>query len=302
MFKFLEKRYKKKEEIILISGILGIVLNSILSAFKIVIGILSNSIAITADGFNNFFDVTSSVVAVVSAKFSSKKADDNHPFGHGRFEYISALVIAFIIVIAGFEILRKSYDKLFVAVETQYGLLEIILMGLAVVVKIWMVRYNRYIAKKYSSHVNAAVASDSRNDALSGIAIFICLLFGRYVDYPLDAIAGLILSVYIMYSGYLIARDMMYVLLGAKPSDELVEQIKRVLASEEMIKNVHDIYVHDYGMGHAHCTAHVGIPSHVSLIDAHTAVDQLEKKVKAEIGVDITLHVDPIIDGVIAED
>lgn len=302
MFKLLEKCCTKKEDVILVSGILGIVLNSLLSAIKITFGWFSNSIAITADGFNNFFDVTASLVAVISAKFSAKKADDNHPFGHGRFEYISALVIAFIIVIAGFEILRKSYDKLFLPVESQYGILEIIILAIAVVVKIWMVRYNRYIAKKYGSHVNAAVASDSLNDVFSGIAIFICLLLGLYVNFPLDAIAGLILSVYIMYSGYLIARDMMYVLLGAKPSDELVEQIKRILASEEMIKNVHDIYVHDYGMGHAHCTAHVGILSHVSLIDAHNAVDRLEKKVKAEIGVDITLHVDPIIDGVIAKD
>lgn len=279
---------------IFLSGIVGTILNIILAAAKLSAGMIIGSISITADGVNNLFDSVSSVMASVSAKVSVKEPDEEHPYGHGRFEYIAALIVSFVVVVVGFEILQESIARLFgksPSVQTIWGA---VLMAASVLVKIWMVVYNKALAKKYDSPVNSAIATDSFGDAIAGIVITQSLAIMYFVDLPLDAISGIVLAVYIMYSGYQIAREMIAELMGTTAAPEVLEKIEKIILADPDVLGMHDCYIHNYGSDVSVGSVHVEIDSRQDLVSAHETVDRLEEMIMEKFGIEITMHIDPV--------
>lgn len=286
--------FQNRDKSIFVSGLVGIVLNIFLAGGKILLGLLSHSISITADGINNFFDAASAIVATVSAKISAKEADAEHPYGHGRAEYISAMIIAFIIVLVGFELLKSSLSAFFCERQSAFGTTEIGFMIFAVIVKVWIIKYNTYIDKRFDSPINRAVAEDSRNDVYSSLLILSCLFLELFFDYPFEILGGVILSVYIISSGYKIAKDMIGILLGSSPTKDMLERLEAILSESDRVYRVHNWRMHEYGPGRRYCSVNVCMRGEETLYDAHELIDRLEKRVLDETGVEITIHIDPI--------
>lgn len=297
------KNYEKvedssvRESYSILAGVIGVLCNIFLFATKLTIGFMMNSIAIISDAFNNLSDTGSSLVAIVGAKLSGIDADQEHPFGHGRFEYIASLIISFIIMLVGFELLKSAFDKILHPEKLSFNLILMVVLILSIFVKVWMYSYNRYIGSIINSSVNKANAADSLNDVIATSAVVITTLLGQVIDFPLDGIAGVIVSMLIMYTGFGIAKDTVNILLGMSPSLELVTRIHEIIDSNVYIVGSHDLKVHDYGPGRTIASIHTELSDQTDIVKAHTIIDGLEKLILAELGIDIVIHVDPIGEG-----
>jgi len=277
-----------------LAGFLGIGCNISLFAVKLTLGLMMNSIAIISDAFNNLSDTGSSLVAVVGAKLSGREADLEHPYGHGRFEYVASLVISFIILLVGFELLKSSVSKILTPEPVSFNWILTFILILSVLVKAWMYSYNRYIGNLISSSVNHATAADSLNDVIATSAVILTTIVGNFIDFPLDGIAGTVVSCLVMMTGYNIAKDTVSLLLGMSPSEETVTQIYEIIESNEYIVGAHDLKVHDYGPGRKIASIHTELSDQTNIVRAHQIVDGLEKRVLKELGIDLVIHVDPI--------
>ena len=286
--KYVRERYG------VLGGALGIICNFILFVIKVVLGTLMNSIAIISDEFNNLSDMASSVVTIVSAKMSNRRADKEHPFGHGRIEYIGTLIVSFIIVIVGFELLTTSFAKIIEPEEVQFNVILIAILCLSVLIKFWMYGYNKYIAKTINSTVMDATAHDCLNDVISTGAVIVSLIIGRFTTLPVDAIAGLIVSGFIMYSGINLCKEVSGIILGTPPNPETVKQISETVLKGEGIIGIHDLLVHDYGPGCVIASVHAEVPDDVNIVKVHEIIDEIEKKVNKEHGIMLVIHMDPI--------
>jgi len=283
-----------REKYGILSGVLGIVCNLFLFLLKLLIGLTMNSIAITSDAFNNLSDMGSSMMTVIGAKMSNQKPDAEHPFGHGRFEYVASLIISFIIMVMGFELLKNAVDKIIHPEPVQFSGLLMVILTVSVLIKVWMYAYNRYIGQLIDSKVNMATAYDSINDVVATGAVIITTLVGQFLTFPIDGIAGVLVSLLIMYTGFEVAKDTIDVLLGRSPSDDLVNKISSAICSAEIINGCHDLKVHDYGPGRSIASVHVEVSDQLDLVTAHSEIDRIEKKILRELGVDIVLHIDPM--------
>ena len=279
------------------SGIVGIICNLFLFGLKVTIGLLTGSIAILSDGVNNLSDTGSSVVSVVGAKLSGRDADVEHPYGHGRFEYVASLIISFLIMMVGFELFKESLSKIrnpeIIELSTKMAVILILSIG----IKIWMFTYNRYIGKLIDSSMNRAAAADSLNDVVATSAVIIATIVGAYFKVPLDGYAGIIVSCLIMYTGFGVAKETVSLLLGMSPSEETVEKIMSIITSCEDIQGAHDLKVHDYGPGRSIASIHTELSNKTDIVKAHMIIDRLEKQVMKELGIDLVIHVDPIGEG-----
>ncbi|MBQ4515251.1 MAG: cation transporter [Clostridia bacterium] len=304
MIKFLIKRFvpdflqvtKKevRERYGVLAGILGIICNIFLFLVKLIIGFLMNSIAIISDAFNNLSDMGSSVVTIIGLKMSNMHADKEHPFGHGRIEYISSLIVSFIIMLVGFELLKSSVGKIINPEKPELNLILIIILCLSVLVKVWMFSYNRYIGKQINSGVIKASATDSLNDVISTGAVIISAIISGFVSFPIDAIAGSAVSVLVMYSGFSIAKETISILLGNPPDPELVAEINERILSQNGIVGTHDLIVHDYGPGRVMASVHAEVPDDIDIVKIHEIIDLAEKGIARDLGVHIVIHMDPI--------
>ncbi len=304
MIKFLVKHFisdfeqvaKKevRERYGVLAGALGIICNIFLFAVKLAIGFLMNSIAITSDAFNNLSDMGSSVVTIIGLKMSNLKADKEHPFGHGRIEYISSLIVSFIIMLVGFELFKSSVDKIINPEKPELNLVLIIILILSVLVKVWMFSYNRYIGNKINSGVIKASATDSLNDVISTGAVIVSAILSGFVDFPIDAIAGSAVSVLVLYSGFSIAKETISVLLGNPPDAELVAEINERILAQEGIVGTHDLIVHDYGPGRVMASVHAEVPDDIDIVRIHEIIDLAEKEIARDLDVHIVIHMDPI--------
>ncbi|MCD4714352.1 MAG: cation diffusion facilitator family transporter [Clostridiales bacterium] len=307
MIRFLIKKFVKdykntndksvRESYGVFSGVLGIICNLFLFGVKLAIGLIMNSIAITSDAFNNLSDTGSSMITILGAKLSNRVPDEEHPFGHGRFEYISSLIIAFIIILVGFELLKSSFDKILNPEKVEFSWILIVILSVSILVKVWMYFYNRYIGNAIGSKVNQAAAYDSLNDVVATSAVILTTIVGKFIDFPIDGIAGLIVSMLIMYTGYGVAKDTVNVLLGMSPSAETVDKINSQILECDFIEGVHDLKVHDYGPGRTIASVHVEMSDRISIVKAHTEIDKVEKRILNDLGIDIVIHVDPMPDG-----
>ncbi len=304
MTKFLIKKWiknyenvsdrKVRESYLVFAGILGIFCNLVLFAAKLAIGLLINSIAVVSDAFNNLTDMGSSLVSILGAKLSNRPADDVHPYGHGRFEYIAALAVAFIIFAVGLELAGSSYDKLLNPEKVAFSPAVLVILILTVLVKLWMFFFNSYIGKAVNSSISRANAFDSLNDCLATGLVIVSMLIGLYADFPVDGLAGLLISLIILYAGFDIARDTVNLLLGSAPDSVLVDSINQLVSSGSCVVGTHDLEVHDYGPSRMIASIHAEVPDYMNIVEVHGCVDTLEKTVKDELGINIIIHMDPI--------
>ncbi len=277
------------------AGLLGIICNLFLFALKIGVGTAMSSIAIISDAFNNLSDTGSSLVSIIGTKLSAKKPDREHPFGHGRLEYISSLVVAVIIMLVGFELFKSSSAKIFNPEEVSLSPVLLGILCISIPVKLWMYSYNTYIGKITNSGVILATAKDCINDVLATGAVIVSAVIGRLISFPpLDGIVGTIVSVIIFYSGLRIALDTVDILLGAPPEKELIEAIRSCVLATEGVVGVHDLIVHDYGPGRVLASVHAEVPDDCNVVEIHEVIDILEQKIYNELGVHMVVHMDPI--------
>ena len=280
-----------------LAGVVGIVCNLILSALKIGIGLIVGSLSISADGFNNLTDMGSSVVAMLGFKLAGKPADRDHPFGHGRMEYMSAFIVAVLILLVGFELLKSSVTAL-VNGETapEYSLISILILAFSVIIKLWLFFFNRKLSKSIDSEVLAATAKDSLNDCVATTAILISVGVTRFVEVPfnLDAVMGILVAVFILISGIGSAKDTINQILGQPPEEETINEISDFILSFPEFYGIHDLIVHNYGPGRQFASVHVEVPQNIDIVKCHEEIDLCEKLLFERTGINVVIHMDPI--------
>lgn len=278
-----------------LSGVVCIVLNVVLCVAKAVVGIASGSVSVVADAVNNLSDASSNVVSLIGFKLASRPADKGHPYGHGRFEYLAGLVISVLVTAVGIELARSGLQRILhpEAVETSLPL--VVVMLLACAVKAWMMAFNKTLASRIESETLAATATDSRNDALSTLAVLACTLVSQLTGLQLDGWVGLALGVFVLVSGLGLVRDTVNTLLGEAPSPELVAHIRNEILSQPGVLGMHGLMVHDYGPGRKFASAHVVMPAEVDPLETHAVLDGIEKRLLAHDGIELTLHYDPVV-------
>lgn len=285
---------KVRERYCVLGGVAGAVCNLILFGIKLAIGIAMNSIAVMSDAFNNLSDMGSCFVAVIGAKMAGRRPDREHPFGHGRIEYISSLIVAFMIMMVGFELLKTSFDKIRNPEEMIFSVTMIIILAASLLVKFWMFCAYRYIGRTINSTVMLATAKDSINDVISTSAVIIATVIGNFLPFKIDGIVGLVVAVYIMIGGFNLAKDTIDLLLGTKPSDELIKSIGGEIMRHREIVGMHDLIVHDYGPGRVFASVHAEVPDNADIVQAHEIIDRIERDVMDKMGVVLVIHMDPI--------
>lgn len=280
-----------------LSGIVGIVCNFLLSLFKIAVGLIIGSISVMADGLNNLSDMGSSVVTMVGFKMAAKPADKDHPFGHGRMEYLSAFIVAMLILLVGFELIKSSVESL-IAKDTapKYPLMVYIVLFISVIIKLWLFLFNKKLGKIIASDALYATAQDSRNDAITTVVIILSAICSRFVPayINLDAIMGVLVGLFIIYSGIGAAKETVDKLLGQPPEEALVDELEKTILSFSDFSAIHDLIVHNYGPGRCLASVHVEVSQNIDVVHCHEQVDLCEKLVKEKLGVLLTIHSDPI--------
>lgn len=283
-----------RERHCILIGIVGIVCNLLLFILKFFSGLILNSVAVMSDAFNNFSDMGSSVISIFAAVMSGKAPDRDHPFGHGRIEYVASLTISFIIFLVGFELLKSSVEKIFNPEAVVLNVPILVLLLLSCLVKLWLYFGNKYIAKKISSPSVHATAIDSVNDAISTFAVIFATIIGIITGLPLDGYIGVLVSFLILKGGIKSAADTVGVLLGKAPDKETVEKIERLITSVDGICGIHDLIVHDYGPGRIFASVHAEVPESVPVMRSHEIIDKIEVDVLKETGIELVIHMDPI--------
>lgn len=278
-----------------LSGIVGILCNILLTAAKFIVGSATGSIAITADAANNLSDAGSSAVTLVSFRLANKPADDEHPFGHGRIEYVCALIVSFIILLMGGELIRSSVDKILHPEPLQFSVTALIVLLASIGVKIWMAVFNRNIGKRINSTAVGAVVMDSVSDTAATTVSMIALILSKFTSVPLDGYMGIVVALFIIATGIGIFKDTMNELLGTPASPETVQEIECDILSYEGVIGVHDLMVHDYGPGRMFASAHVEVPSDCDIMACHDTIDRIERDIKKKFAINIVLHMDPIV-------
>lgn len=278
----------------ILCGSVGIVLNILLFVLKLIAGILGNSVAITADALNNLSDSGSSVITLLGFKLAGQKPDPHHPFGHGRLEYISGLIVSLIILLMGCELLKTSIEKIITPEPVEFNTPMAIILAVSIAVKLYMAAYNKKIAKKISSATMTAAASDSISDSIATTVVLLSMIVSQIFRIQIDGICGTAVSLFILASGFQAAKETVNPLLGQPPSNEFVEQIRQIVLSEQEIVGMHDLIVHDYGPGRRMISLHAEVPENGDLLKTHDAIDNTEKKLAEKLGCSAVIHMDPI--------
>ena len=279
----------------MLCGILGIVLNVMLFTGKFIAGFLSNSIAITADAVNNLSDAGSSFVTLIGFKLAGQKPDTEHPYGHGRMEYISGLVVAAAILLMGYELAKDSISKIITPQETEFSWLVVGILLVSIGVKIYMFFYNNSVAKKIESPAMAATAKDSLSDSVATSVVLVSALVSHYTSIKIDGYCGLLVAVLIFYAGYTAAKETLNPLLGQKASEEFEQEIEDIVMAHEEVCGIHDLFVHDYGPGRQIISLHAEVSADSDIMMIHDVIDNIEKELRVKLGCDATIHMDPIV-------
>ena len=277
-------------------GLMGILLNIVLFAIKFFAGTISNSIAITADAFNNLSDAGSSVVTLVGFKLSEQKPDAKHPYGHGRIEYISGLIVSAVILLMAFEMLKDSVGKIIHPEETSFSIVIIAILVISILVKFYMAFYNFRVGKKIDSATIRATGTDSLSDTISTIVVLISTIVGHFTSLHIDGVCGIIVGLFILYAGISTAKETLSLLMGEPPEKEYVDSIEElVLNFDERILDVHDLMVHDYGPGRKIISLHAEVPADGDILEIHDVIDNLEKQLAEQFHCLATIHMDPVV-------
>ncbi|MBQ2718999.1 MAG: cation transporter [Clostridia bacterium] len=276
-------------------GILGIFLNLLLFAAKLLVGLFTGAISVMADALNNLTDAGSSVVSLIGFRLSGQKPDKHHPFGHGRIEYLSGLFISMLILLVGFELAKSSVEKILFPVPVGFYLWAALILSASVLIKGYMAFYNLRLGKRLSSPAMRATGFDSLSDAVATATVLLCLCLSTVTALPLDAYCGLLVSLFILYSGLRSAKETVSPLLGEPPSPELIERILRIVYSHGEVAGIHDLIVHNYGPGRSMLSLHAEVRADADLLETHDMIDNIERELSRELSCDAVIHMDPIV-------
>lgn len=276
-------------------SIIGIIVNLLLFAGKFTVGTLFGSISVRADAINNLSDAGSSVVSLISFKISSKPADRKHPYGHARIEYIASMVVSFIIIYIGFDLLKESVNKIINPEKTEFSIISMVVLGVSVLAKLWLALVNKGIGKKIGSDVMKASSADSLSDAIATSAVMIAMIIMKLTGFETDAYMGVIVAVIIMIAGAKILNETKDHLLGGPPDEEIVEGIRRIVDANPAALGIHDMFIHNYGPGRVIASLHIEVDGSADFFETHDCIDNIEKQISTELGIICTIHMDPIV-------
>ena len=285
---------KVRESYGMLSSIVGIVNNIILFVVKYIMGTMANSISIISDGFNNLSDCGSCIVTMLGYKMAAKPADRDHPFGHGRMEYLSALVMAGLIMLMGIELFRNSLTKVIHPEKVEFSVVVLVVLVISIGIKLWMAIFNRILGKRINSGVMEATSKDSRNDAIATTGTAIALCLSLVTDLPVDGIMGIIVSVIILWAGFGIVKDTVDELLGKPADKELVDKLCEITNKDSRIIGMHDLILHNYGPGNTIGSCHLEVRSDENILEIHDLIDRIEREVFEKLNIVITIHMDPV--------
>ena len=272
----------------------GIFLNLLLFAGKYIAGLISGSVAITADAFNNLSDAGSSIITLLGFAIAGKKPDPDHPFGHGRAEYLAGLVLSGVIILMGFELVKSSFEKILHPEPISSGLLPAVILVCSILVKFYMCLYNRSVGKKINSAAMQATATDSLSDSIATTVVLLSMGISYFFHVNIDGYAGLLVAVFIIYAGFNAAKDTVSPLLGQAPDPEFVQQVADIVTAHPEVVGIHDLAVHDYGPGRVMVSLHAEVSGDGNIFDLHDAIDTAETELKEQLGCIATIHMDPI--------
>ena len=291
------KKPKVRAAVGKLSGIVGIICNLILFGLKLLVGTVSGSVSITADAMNNLSDATSAIVTLIGFKLAEKPADEDHPYGHARYEYLSGLAVAAMIVVIGFELAKTSVEKIITPTAVEFSVpVAIVLVG-SIAVKLWLCLFNRRLGKHIDSPALLATSADSRNDAVSTFAVLLAAVIELLTQWRIDGYMGLAVALFILYSGAMLAKDTISPLLGETASPELRELIVSVVTAQPKVLGYHDLMVHDYGPGQRFASMHVEMDVMDDPLECHELIDNLERECLKQHNVHLVLHYDPVVTG-----
>ncbi len=276
-------------------GAIGIFCNLLLFVGKLLAGILTGAVSIMADALNNLSDAGSSVVTLIGFKMAGKPADTEHPFGHGRIEYLSGLFVAMAILLMGYELLKSSVGKILHPETLEFQWISVGILIAAILVKLWMAYFNTRLGNRISSEAMKATAADSLSDCISTGAVLAGMLIFYFFNINLDGYIGTVVAVVVLIAGYNAAKDTIQPLLGVTPDQEIVETIRQLVLSEPMILEIHDMVIHDYGPGRRMVSLHAEVAYDVDLMAAHDVIDNIEKRLEEQLHYEATIHMDPVV-------
>ena len=290
-----EKNPANRKKAGFLAGFLGVAANLLLFIIKIIIGLVTASVSVVADAFNNLSDMASSIVTIVGFKMADMPADEEHPFGHGRIEYISAFVVSLLIILAGFELLKSSAGKVIEPSETSFSLIAILVLALTIPIKMLLSNINFKLGKFIGSAAIEAASADSRNDVIVTLVTIISALLSKFLGfYVLDGYIGALVALFIMYSGFSFAKETIEPLLGGQPDCEMVKKIEGIILKGSEVCGIHDLIVHNYGPDKYIASAHAEVRVDADILKVHDEIDLIERQIMKEMGVQITIHIDPI--------
>ena len=279
----------------MLSSVTGIIVNILLSAVKLIIGIFANSISIISDALNNVTDAGSSIVTMIGFKVSQKKIDKDHPWGHGRMEYITAFIVDILIVLVGVELFKSSFDKIIHPTLPDISNITIVILVIAVLTKLWLFVFYNKIAKTIDSAAIKGNAYDSISDSISTFVVLLSAIVAKIFGISIDGYASILVAIFILFTGFKALKETIDLLLGMKPDVEFVEKLEEFTKKYEMISGIHDIMVHDYGPGRKIISFHAEVPANCDICKAHDVIDQMEQDIYEKFNCITTIHMDPIV-------
>ena len=285
---------KVREKYGVLAGTVGIALNLLLCAGKLFAGLLTGSIAVVADALNNLSDAASSVVTLVGFKLAGQKADEGHPFGHGRAEYLAGLLVSLIIMLVGLELGKTSIEKILTPEEVGFSLISVAILAASILVKLWMSLFNRRLGRRIGSAAMQATATDALSDVVATGAVLAGALIARVSGVNVDGWMGVVVAVFILRSGWGAAKDTLNPLLGQKPDPELVREIEKTVMEHPQVVGMHDMVIHDYGPGRAMMSFHAEVRRDADIMEVHDAIDHIERELQKKFGIVTSVHMDPI--------
>ena len=278
----------------MLASVVGIFCNVLLFSVKLTIGLILSSLAVTADAFNNLSDAASSIISFIGVKMAGKPADAEHPFGHGRIEYIAALIVSFLVIEVGFTFFKSSISKILHPEEISFDLVPFVILILSILVKLWMAFFNNKLGKRIDSKVMLATAADSLGDVITTSATVLSIIICHFTSINVDAIAGLIVSAIVIWSGISIAKDTLEPLIGERVPAELYQKITDIVESYDGIVGTHDLIVHNYGPNRSMATIHAEVPNDINIDVSHEIIDKIERDGKKDLNILLVIHMDPV--------
>ncbi len=288
------EREEVRTQYVYIAGIIGILANILLFIVKFSVGVLTGSIAVMADAFNNFSDTASSVITMIGVKLANLPADKEHPHGHGRLEYLSALLVAFMVMLVGVQFIKSSVERILNPSVIQFEIVSFILLAISVVVKLWLSRFNKVMGEKVNSSALKAASVDALGDVFTSSTVLISFLAARFTSFPVDGYAGVLVAGFILYAGYTLVKETISPLLGEAPDEELVNDIYERILSYDLITGAHDLVIHNYGVGRIMASIHAEIPADQDIMTIHDVIDQAEREISEALKLHLVVHMDPV--------